>query len=424
MDNSAGVTRSANSFSENSDSDAVLASATPQAALDANLQDGSQSPIIEGLLNRRSVLGNGSYDQVADAVLAANTRAAEADLRAATLRSEAQASNWLPTLGPNISLSSLGSVVTEMVVQQVLFDNGKKRAEREYARADVEVAAVALAQDTNDRVMTALGLYLNAEAAKATAGVNAAAMQQMERYEYVMSERVRGGVSSRVDHQIVQQKLNQMQADMSSDREEAAQAFAELNAMSAVPLDGVSGISNIGQAGPGAEPLSVMKATAEAQRAVAEATAARAGFLPSLSASGSIGSEGSSGGLNVGAANGFGFGTGASLEALEASQAAANARVGQVRENANRSLQSMQSELSSLRRQEVQAQSLAAQAASNFTLFSEQQRSGHRSVPEVVGIFQTKVSTEREAVALKYDIARIELKIAALMGSLVNGEQI
>ncbi|MBB5722213.1 adhesin transport system outer membrane protein [Loktanella ponticola] len=420
MDGDAGVSRS-NTFTNATEGEAV---ASPQAALDANLQDGSQSQIIEGLLNRRSVLGTGSYDQVADAVLAANARAAEADLRAATLRSEAQASNWLPTLGPNISLSSLGDVVTELVVQQVLFDNGKKRAERAYARADVEVAAVALAQDTNQRVLGGLELYLNAEAGKARAHVNSAAMQQMERYEYVMSERVRGGVSSRVDHQIVQQKLNAMQSAMSSDLESAASAFAELNAMSVTPLDGVTGLSTIGQPGPGAQPLTVMKAEAEAQRSMAEATVARAGFLPSLTASGSVGSEGSGGGLNVGADNGFGFGTGASLDALEASQAAANARVGQVRENANRSLESLRAELSSLRRQEAQAQTLAAQAASNFSIFSEQQRSGHRSVTEVVSILETKVSTEREAVALKYEVARTELKIAALMGSLVNGEQI
>ena len=292
------VSRASNAFSP--DDDVVQAAATPQVVLDANLEDGSQSPIIEGLLNRRSVLGNGSYDQVADSVLAANTRAAEADLRAATLRSEARASNWLPTLGPNISLTSMGTVVAQMVVDQVLFDNGKKRAEREYAQADVEVAAVALAEDTNERVMTALGLYLDAETAKARANVNAAAMSQMERYEYVMAERVRGGVSSRVDHQIVQQKVNQMRSDMSSDHEAAASAFAELNAMSITPLDGVTGINDIGQPGPGAEPLSVMKAKAEAQRAVAEATAARAGFLPSLTASAGIGSGSSSSGLMLG----------------------------------------------------------------------------------------------------------------------------
>jgi adhesin transport system outer membrane protein len=424
MDTSTGVSRAFGSFTNSSDGEVVQTSAAPQAALDANLQDGTQSEIIEDLLNRRSVVGNGAFDQVADAVLAANSRAAEADLRAAMLRSEARASNWLPTLGPNISLTSLGTVVTQLVVAQVLFDNGKKRAEREYAQADVEVAAVALAQDTNDRVLTGLSLYLDAEAAKARAGVNASAMQQMERYEYVMSERVKGGVSSRVDHQIIQQKVNQMRADMVSDHDAAASAFAELNAMSAAPLNGVTGLDEIGQPGPNAAPLPVMKAQSEARRAVAEATAARAGFLPSLTASAGIGSGGNTSGLNVGTENGFGFGTGAAMDALDASQAAANARVGQVRENANRSLQSMRTELTSLRRQNAQAQSLAAQAASNFFLFAEQQESGHRSVPEVVGIFETKVRTEREAVALKYDIARMELRIAALMGSLVNGEQI
>jgi adhesin transport system outer membrane protein len=420
----AAVSRASNAFSSSDNSDVVEASALPQAALDATQEDGTQSVIIEGLLNRRSVLGDGSYDQVADAVLAANSRAAEADLRAATLRSEAEASNWLPTLGPNISLTSMGSLVGQMVAEQVLFDNGRNRAEREFAQRDVEVAAVALAEDTNDRVMTALGLYLDAQTATARADVNAAAMSQMERYEFIMSERVRGGVSNRVDLHIVQQKLNQLRSDMSSDQEAAASAFAELNAMSVTPLNGVTGINSIGQPGPGAEPLSVMKASAEAQRAVAEATAARAGFLPTLTASAGSDSVNTRSGLNVGVDNGFGFGRGASMEALEATQAAAQARVGQVREDANRSLEALRSELTSLRRQEVQAQSLAAQAASNFSIYSEQQKAGQRSVPEVVSIFETKVRTEREAVALTYDIARMELRIAEIMGSLVNGEQI
>jgi len=45
-------------------------------------------------------------------------------------------------------------------------------------------------------------------------------------------------------------------------------------------------------------------------------------------------------------------------------------------------------------------------------------------VPDVVGIFETKVRAEREAVGIKYEIARVMLKIAALNGTLVNGEQI
>jgi adhesin transport system outer membrane protein len=55
---------------------------------------------------------------------------------------------------------------------------------------------------------------------------------------------------------------------------------------------------------------------------------------------------------------------------------------------------------------------------------AEQQKAGQRAVPDVVGIFETKVRAEREAVGIKYEIARVMLKIAALNGTLVNGEQI
>ncbi len=392
--------------------------------LDSEQINGGRSDIIEHLLNRRSVLQGGPFAQVADAVLAANSRAAEADLRAATLRAEARQHNWLPTLGPSLSLTSLGDFVTQLVVEQVLFDNGRKQAERDYAAADVEVAAVALAQDTNTRVLTALDLYLTSEQSKARAAVNAAALERMAHFEYVMQERVRGGVSARVDLQIVQQKLNQMRSDLASDQEAAASALSELGAMSAISVAGLSGLSTVGSANPGADPLTVMKAEAESTRAVAEAIVARAGFLPGVTAAGSIGSNGSNGGLNVSTDNGFGFGTGASLAALEQQQAAAAARVGQVQEDANRILRSLEGQLASLRRQEAQAQTLASQAAANYEIFAAQQQAGHRAVPDVVGIFETKVRTEREAVSLRYEIARIELQIAAQMGALVNGEQI
>jgi len=115
---------------------------------------------------------------------------------------------------------------------------------------------------------------------------------------------------------------------------------------------------------------------------------------------------------------------GASLQAIDEQKAAAAARVGQVQEDTNRALRALESELASLQRQASQAQSLADQAASNFDIYAAQQKAGQRAVPDVVSIFETKVRTEREAVSLKYEIARTQMKIAALKGALVNGEQI
>lgn len=417
------VSRSPVSMLGMSGPDGEAVSQALASALDAEMENGGQSEIIQNLLNRRSVLDNGPFAQVANAVLAANSRAAEADLRAAKLRAEARANNWLPSIGPNVSLTSLGAVVSTMVVEQVLFDNGRKKAERDYAAADVEVAAVTLAQDTNKRVLAGLELYISAQEASARANVNAAAMERMEHYAYVMSERVKGGVSSRVDAQIVTQKLNQMQADMASDQETAAGALSELSAMTATPITGVSGISTLNDGNVDRTPLTVMKAQAESTRMIAEATAARAGFLPSLTAGGTLGNGGGIG-LSVGSDNGLSLGTGAALGAIEEQKAAAAARVGQVQEDANRALRALEGELASLQRQETQAQSLATQASANFDIYSEQQKAGQRAVPDVVGIFETKVRAEREAVGIKYEIARVMLKIAALNGTLVNGEQI
>jgi len=133
-----------------------LGAASPvraQPALSGGTGGKESSQLINTLLKREAVLSASSpYGKVAGAVLAANSRAAEAELRSAKLRAEAASKNWLPTIGPSLTLSSLGEVVAGMVIDQVLFDNGKKKAERSFAKADVEVAAVALAEDTNDRV--------------------------------------------------------------------------------------------------------------------------------------------------------------------------------------------------------------------------------------------------------------------------------
>lgn len=403
--------------------DEAVAQPAGAAVLDAEMSDGSRSEVIDGLLARRSVLETGPLSEVADAVLAANARAAEAELRAATLRSEAAARNWLPTLGPQVSLTSLGTVVTQMVVDQVLFDNGGKKAEREFARADVEVAAVALAIDTNDRVQTALELYLTAEAASARAGVTEAGIGRMEHFAYVMGERVRGGVSGRAELQIVQQKLNQMRADLATDREAAQTARAELAAMSARSLDGVRGLSAIGRT-EGAAALDVMKARAESSRAVAEAKAARAGYLPGASANVTTGSGGTDGAITVGAPNGLSLNMGRELQAIEAQKEAAAARVGQAEEDARRSLAALEAELASLQRQVGQTRSLADQAAANYELYARQLEAGRRSVPDVVGLFETKIRTEREAVSLPYRVALQNVKISAHLGVLVDGEKI
>lgn len=412
----------AGGFFETNDTE-VMDVSQDAAALDGELSNGERSQLIDALLNRRSVLPVGPYALVASSVLAANSRAAEAQLRAAMLRSQARELNWLPTLGPQISLNSLGSIVANLVIEQTLFDNGAKRAEREFARADVEVAAMALAQDTNARVYQALDLYLTVQSAQARAIVNESGMTQMERFEYVMSERVNAGINDRADLQLVQHRLAQMRSDVLEDREAASSARGELAAMSATSLDGVSGIETIGDPAGVAQPLDVMKVEAQGTRGMAEARALQAGYLPNISASGTVG-QGSTAGINVGIPNGLGFGRGADLAAIVAMGQAAELQVAQQREDSAREVAAIQGQITSLHRQQGNIVAIITQANNTYTLFEQQLRAGQRSVPEVVGVFRAKLDAERDALALRYDLARQELKLARIYGTLVDGENI
>jgi adhesin transport system outer membrane protein len=384
----------------------------------------AESDIIKGLTRRTSVLPQGStFDQVGTAVLAANSRSAEAELRSARLRSEAASKNWLPKIGPQISLTSLGSVVANLVVDQVLFDNGGKKGEREFAVADVEVAAVNLAQDTNDRVHTALDLYTTGAEAREKSILAQATFKDMGHFEWIMSERVRGGVSDRSDLNILRQKLGEIKADQARDLELERTSVAELNAMSARSLGDLRGVPSFRVPPSAAQPLSVTLAVAQMTRSVAQAKMDRAGQLPGLSAGGTVG-DGTNIGLHVKTDTLLGFGTGASLRAIEAAKEAAGRRVGQANEDSNRQLRKLESQIAAKARQAKEAVGLTRQAKANLDVFQRQYDAGQRQVMDVVGVYETFARQQQTQVSLKYDVVRLRLEMARILGVLADGTEI
>ncbi len=390
------------------------------SAKKANADAGSF--VISSLQARSSVLPSGSaYEQIATPVLAANSRAAESELKSARLRSEAQSKNWLPTIGPSISLTSLSDAVASIVVDAVLYSGGRKKAEREFAKADVEVAAVNLAIDTNDRVHTALSLYLQGQEAREKAATLATALKDMKHFEWIMTERVKGGVSDMSDLSVIRHKLAKMQADYAAETDTAASAVAELNAMSVKKLDGVQGVSQL-PLSKSAQPLSVMLAEAEKSRSVANAKIDRAGFLPTVTAS----VDSSGGGItgSVAPSNPIGIGMGANLEAIKATEEAAGRRVSQAQEEANRSVAKQEAQIAGLSRQQGEAGSLTAQAKANLDMFQAQYDAGQRQVMDVVGVYESFAAQAQSAIEVKYDLAAAQLELARELGLLADGSDI
>lgn len=382
----------------------------------------AESQVIQGLLSRKSVLKSGGpYDLVVTSVLAANARAAEAELRAARLRAEAASKNWLPTIGPRVSLNTLGDVIAQIVVDQVIFDNGRKKGEREFAKADVEVAAVTLAEDTNDRAATALELYLAAAEARETRALHRATLTEMEHFEWIMQRRVEGGVSDSSDLLVLRQKLAEIRAAIRASDEAERTALAELNAMSVQRLDDVRGAGPLAVTVGASEHLGVTRARAEKERSVAAARIDRADQLPGASLTAALG-DGSGVGADV--SGQLGLGTNARLKSIEAAREAAARQVAEANEDANRELRKLESEISALNRQATEARALTEQARANLELFQRQYDAGQRQVMDVVGVYETFAARHESEARLKYSAIRKSVELARVQGALADGDKI
>lgn len=381
----------------------------------------TRSPIIDQLAQRRSVLPPGPYRDVADAVISAASGAAQAELRVARLTAEAKSKNWLPQIGPTADLTSLGSVAASILVEQVLFDNGYKKAERAFAAADVEVAAVTLSMDMNRRVQEGLIHYIHVQKAREQARLAETAIARMNEYQRIVAGRIEGGLSDQSERNVIIQKTSEMQAALTADRNAAALAMAELNAMASHPLDGIGGLSSLPPDPGGPESLAVLKARGEGARTVAEAQMERAAYLPGLKATGSLEKGGLTGGLRLGADRLLGLGTAAQLEALEASTDVAGRREAEERQDAAKRLVTMQQEIQALHLRKAETRGVLEQTRGSLSLFTEQYKVGRRPLMELVGMYETLSAQEREHAALKYEIAVLQVKMAAERGTLIDG---
>ncbi len=413
--------------------DGGLASRSSRSATEPALQASApqldrkgavHSSVIDDLQARQSVLPAGSsLAQVASAVLAAGSGAAEAELRVARLTAKAKSKNWLPSIGPDVSLNSLGSLAASLVLDQAIFDNGRRKAERAFSAADVEVAAVTLASDLNQRVYEGLKHYVEAQRATELAGITNTALVRMKDFDRIMSIRVEGGISDRSEYRIIQQKLSEMEAMLSQEKEAARTAWAELDAMSGGGLSGLTGLTPLPDDQGTPETLGVLLAKGEAARTMAEVDMARAGLMPGFGANASVDGDG---GLDAGLSldgEGLGFGRKDNLRALEEAEDVARRKIDEAEETSNRRIVALEREIASLTSRGTQEAAVLAEMEANLGLFTEQYKAGRKTLLELVGQFETLVRMQRDHASLKYAVALARLEIARERGVLVDGAQ-
>ncbi len=129
-------------------------------------------------------------------------------------------------------------------------------------------------------------------------------------------------------------------------------------------------------------------------------------------------------GLRVTTDSLLGFGTGATLKAIEAAKETAGRRVAQATEESNRALKKLESQIAATSRQAAEAANLTTQAKANLDLFQQQYDAGQRQVMDVVGVYETFARQQQAEVTLKYEAVQLRLDMAKLLGVLADGDQI
>lgn len=379
--------------------------------------------LIENLQGRRSVLPpGGAYAKVSAAVIRASSGAAEAALRVARLKANAQSKNWLPSIGPSVNLTNLGGLAASLLLEQSLFDNGRRKAERAFASADVEVAAVSLSTAMNQRVFEGLSYYVNAQRARAQAVVSHAASAKLQEFSGIMGKRVAGGLSDGSEQQVLNQSLAEMQATVAVDLQTESSQMAQLAALAGQPLAGINGLDSLPDLGQStAEPLAVVKARGEGARALAQAQMQLAGLKFGLSATTGLDEGGVNPGVRLNGAGLFNPGAKDNIAALQQTGNVVDRQTAEAAETANRRIVSLQQQKANVASRQAQGNEVLRQTAANLDLFTQQYKVGRRTLLELVGQYDAYARLQRDQASLGYDMALIDLEIARDRGVLVDG---
>lgn len=385
----------------------------------------AQSRLIRDLQRRNSVLPSGGpFAVIAEEVLAASKGAAAAELRVAQLRAEAKSQNWLPQIGPTVSLSSLSGLVASLTLSQPLLDNGRRKAERDFAAADVEVAAVGLSQAMNQRVFEGLSFYVNAQRAHAQAAVSRRAADRLARFEDLMKARVDGGLSDMSEQSVISQRYTEVQAQLASDAQAAATAEAQLAALTGRPVRDMKGIDTLRDMREGPPALSVLRRQGEGARVLAQAQLQRADMLPGLTAGVDVSETATNPGLRLTGLGMLNPGASQTMQALAETKTVVTRQNAEAAEAAQRRLIALSGEIATLNARAAQGAQVLAQTEGNLDLFTEQYKLGRRGLLDLVSQYDAFAQVERDQAALRFEIALRSLEIARDLGLLVDGERL
>lgn len=385
----------------------------------------STSLVIASLQSRGSVSKDGSVCKKIEQITLENASVnSKETLRIRRLEAESRSKNWLPQIGPDVSLTSLGNVVGSILVDLVLYDTGGKRAERELAVADVELAAVGYAIELNDLVAEAIIYNIEMSEIDAEIAISKKEAAKLKKYLEIARTRIAGGLSDSSDEKMLSIKIAEV-----SQKIEALNARRQATSdQLALIAPGVEGLANEVHciSLPTSLPTSLRLeyAKAESNADLSEAMMLKAGLLPSIKAQSRITSEGVTGGVGLGLGAPIGIGTPSNIQKAKALTEAATKRLANTEREIARKMAKQDAEKRELKVQRDSNSSLLRNSEEIYYFAEQQYDLGRKSLADLTISFQNFNNLQREDVRIDHEIARIEVRQAADAGLLADGSNI
>ncbi|WP_353473198.1 hypothetical protein PVT71_03955 [Salipiger sp. H15] len=368
--------------------------------------------VLEALAQRPGAIRPGTpYAAIARAVLEGEGFHAASELRVAWLRGEAEELSWLPDLGPDLSLAALRRMSDEAQAQPQRFDTPRKQAERDLALAGIDGAALALAEEANAQVFEAISRHLDAEEARARADVYEAGYRDLAALDWPLAQ---AGVPAELER--LRAQVSRVRDGRRAALETAGAARAELAAMGDSRLGGVEGLGGLRDL-VAPSPLALMQARVEDRARLARDRRAANALLDGLDLRRSpeelAALEEAAGFDGEGSEPGDWSPPEGEPRWTQAAVAAAEREIG----NTARELEALRAAHPETERRRASAAASAVQATRLF-------RSGLLPAGQALGPVLNALDAQETELSQRFALARAELRMAYLRGTLVPGSEL
>ncbi|AWI84367.1 hypothetical protein CEW88_12145 [Alloyangia pacifica] len=394
----------------NAGSDPVGTTA-PQAM---RLRADGRGKVIGTLAQRPGAILPGTpYAAIARAVLEGGGFRSVSELRLAWLRGKADELDWLPDLGPHLSLAVLAHMSQSVQSRPERFDTPRKQAERDLALAEIDQAALTLVDGANGQVFEAIGHHLDAEEAHARADLLEAAYRDVASLDWPIARAVAAGLVPAQRLQELRARVAWLRAERVDAGAEAQRARSELAAMGDSRLGGVAGIGAIREL---VSPPLLSELQAGILRAGVEAQERRTlnMLFDGLDARRSPEEL-------AALEEAFGY-DGEGSEAGDWAPPTAGPRWSPVESTpGDFEIAAVAREREALRIGLGEAEKMRASAVAEAVRARQMERTGQMTAAELLGPLSSALRAQEEEITQRYALARAVLRLAYLRGTLVDG---